>query len=250
MEWNVLWEIIKEVFSVIGDIALFIIAVYTFYFTFFPQLRLFGITQKRDFFNGDSISVSFENRGLYPVCITSVEAVSDEYKVTIFSKKDDDNGCIIEGFKSSTIEMQPFSVIQTQRGELDLTQIKVKYLIVKTLRRTFYIDLNKRKHTWKTKLQNKIHPPKETFLFHETYNGLTITPHIKYAVSFVDASQMIQTILVMGSGFMSRNSLGFNVIPEEYVKSKKALERFLKENYSDIEFVVEEMNKTTGIEKQ
>lgn len=247
MEWNVLWEIIKEVFSIIGDTALFIIAVYTFYFTFFPQLQFLGLNQKRDVFKGDCISVTLENRGLSPVCIKSIEIVSNEYKVTIFSKKEENDECIIEGFKASTIDMAPFSALHTEQGDLDLIRFEPKYLIVKTLRKTFYIDLNERKHSYKTKKLNKKHPPKETFSFHATYNGLTITPDIKYAIEYIDKFQKIHTILVLESGFMSDHIMGFNAIPEKHLTNATTLKNFLNEKFKDMDFRVDEMNKQLGL---
>lgn len=51
------WPIIKDLFSIVGDICLFIIAVYTFRLTVFPKkLRFIGYRPSFSTFEGDSLN--------------------------------------------------------------------------------------------------------------------------------------------------------------------------------------------------
>lgn len=246
MDWNALWEIIKEVFAIIGDTSIFIITIYTFYLTFFPKLRYLGMSHKTSFFEGEDISISFENRGLSPISIDSVELVLDDYKVKIFAKKINDN-CIIEGFKTLTVTMKPASAIETDDGVVSFDVKKRKYLIVKTSRNIQYIDIKGKKSGRALKRLEKRYPIKDAYIPRHTFDGVIITPHIKYAIIYIDKLNKVQSILVSHVGLMNSRALGFDIIPKEHLKSKNDLEKFLNKKIPNVKFGVEEMNKELGL---
>ncbi len=235
-----LWNVMKEIFSTVADISIFLITVYTFYITVFPKLRFLGISHHFSMFDGDSMTISLENRSLSPISIKEVDLILDDYKITFFNKKDAQEECIVDGFKTIAIRMEPFSEIKSEDDGLNIITSKPRYIKMVTSRRTQYIKINRKQCASFLKRYEKRNKLKQTMVIRNLYNGLLVKPHIKYALSYLDDKQEIQTLLISENGILSGYIFGFNVIPTEHLTTEDSLRDFFKNFFKDKSFTVQD----------
>lgn len=231
--WNYLnnmnWEFLVDYLSTIGDICLFLITVYTFRLTIFPKkVKFINFREKRSAFGGDSFEVTLENRSLCPVVITSVELVYGSYRIKFF-----DGYRIIDGFKTETIAMEPYSFIESVDGKIDIDILDMdkislwvqtsrgpQHVRYKNISRILY-KLEHRKYSKWT----------QTTVVRNKFNDKIVVSGVKYVISFVDTSNELHTVFIHKSGMMSEAIFGYNGLPEEIVENEEKLRK-----HFDMEF--------------
>ena len=229
------WSGAMTVLPILGDICLFFITVYTFRLTVFPKkLKFIGFRQSFSAFGGDSFSITLENRSLCPVVVEEVDLVIDSNRIKVF-RNSDDGECIIEGFKTATIKMQPYSEIISKGGSIktDLMEMENLFLLVRTSRgmqRITYERFSKSRYLTSQKYQSNL---KRTTVCRNTYNGKIVVPQAKYALSYVDGNGEMQTLFIHNSGAMSAAPYGYNGLPKELVDDENALRKHFEAEFSE-----------------
>lgn len=239
---DIVKTIIHDVLPTIGNLCLFFISVYTFRLTIFPKkLRFIGYRPHYSTFEGDSVEITLENRALSPAVVQAVSLVSNGYAIKIFSENDDGT-CIIDGFKTGKIKMNPFSSILTQEGEISFGIEESMYLIVETPRGKQYLNFAgaPKKHLWR--LREKIHPPKRAMVRRDFFNGIILKPYVRYAILYTGKNGDTQTVFVLNSGLMSKTLFGYNGLTEDIAASKESMYAHFETEFSkhNIPFSIEE----------
>ena len=230
------WIVVRDVFSLIGDICLFAIAVYTFRLTVFPKkLRFIGFQPRFSTFEGDSLTITLENRSLSPTVVQSVQFLYNEHYIDIF-KSDDDGECIIDGFKTSTIVMKPFSKIVIDEEEFNFHKVRDLILRIATPRGTQYVAFSRGPQKKLTLLALKIkdmkskgRPVKTGLIMRNYFNGVIVKDYVRYALVYVDKDGTQQTVFIHEKGTMSSAPFGYNGLPWELVEDKAKLQIHFEE---------------------
>lgn len=229
---NVVKTIINDILPAIGNLCLFFISVYTFRLTIFPKkLRFIKYRPSYSTFEGDSVEITLENRALSPMVVQTVSLVSDGYVIKIFSE-DDDGTCIIDGFKTGKIRMDPFSFIFTEEGEISFGIEKELYLIVKTPRGKQYLNLVGAPKRYFLRLREKLYPPKHTIVKRNYFNDKILKPYVRYAILYADKNGNTQTVFVHKSGYMSDTLFGYNGLTEAIVATKETMYAHFEREFS------------------
>lgn len=223
------WSIIIKYLSTLGDVCLFLIAVYTFRLTIFPKkLKFINFRESKRMFGGDSFEITLENRSLCPVVVTSLELIYENNKIKVF-----DDYCVVDGFKTATIKMEPYSFICSQDGNLDidiLTLSKMS-LWIETSRGSQHVKFKNSSALLYKYMHKKYLKWTPTTVVRNRFNNTVILPGIKYALSFVDTQGEMQTIFINDAGIMSEMLFGYNVLSKEIIENKEMLQ-----NHFDTEF--------------
>lgn len=222
-------EFLIRIISIIGDVCLFFIAVYTFRLTIFPKkLKLINMKHSFNAFLGDDIEATFENRSLCPVVIKSVDMVIDSNIIRFY----DGEPCIVEAFKTVVLKCEAYTNIisQINHKDIDIHSSRKIYFIVETSRGNQYI-----KHVRVSRIKHYIAKMKEAKLVHAIVcrnecDGTVVSKGVKYVVSFIDERGEEQNVFILSSGYMSKNLFGYNVLAKDIVIDKsKVLEHFESE---------------------
>ncbi len=256
------WTVISDVFSFIGDICLFAITAYTFRLTVFPKkLRFIGYQPSFSTFEGDSLTISLENRSLSPVVVQSVQLLYDGYYIEIF-KSEDDGDCIIDGFKTSTIAMKPFSKITINGEEFNFHKVRDLILRIATPRGIQYVAFahgpQKKLSLLSLKIKDaktKKYPLKKGLVMRNYFNEKIVKDYIRYALVYEDKNGVQQTVFIHKNGPMSSAPFGYNGLPKELVEDKTKLQihfegEFKKRNIPFGLIDLWERNPLRGIDKQ
>lgn len=233
------WAIIRELFSLVGDVCLFAITVYTFRLTVFPKkLRFIGYRPSFSTFEGDSLSITLENRSLSPVVVQSVYMLFGEYYIQIFNS-DDDGECIIEGFKTSTIVMNPFSKITINGDEVSFHEVKDLILRIDTPRGVQYVAFAHGPRKRLTLLARKIKdakmknfPLKMGLVKRSYFNKKIVKDYVRYALVFKEKGGEQHTVFIHKSGFMSEAPFGYNGLPKDLVEDKTRLQKHFENEFA------------------
>ena len=245
---DIVKTIINDILPAIGNLCLFFISVYTFRLTIFPKkLRFIKYVPSFSTFEGDSVEITLENRALSPVVVQTVSLVSDGYNIKIFSE-DDDGTCIIDGFKTGKIRMNPFSFIFTEEGEINFGLEKELYLVVKTPRGKQYLNLVGAPKRYFLRLREKLHPTKRTIVKRHYFNEKILKPYVRYAILYADKNGNTQTVFVHNSGLMSKALFGYNGLPEEIVANKETMYAHFEKEFSkyNTSFSIKEFTNTNN----
>lgn len=239
------WIVIRELFSLVGDICLLAITAYTFRLTVFPKkLRFIGYRPSFSTFEGDSLSITLENRSLSPVVVQSVYLLFGEYYIQIFNS-DDDGECIIEGFKTSTIVMNPFSKITINGDEVNFHNVKDLILRIDTPRGVQHVAFARGPRKRLTLLVRKIKdvkmrdfPLKTGMVKRNYFNGKIVKDYVRYALVFKEKGGEQHTVFIHKSGFMSEAPFGYNGLPKDLVEDKMRLHEHFENEFAkrDIPF--------------
>lgn len=225
------WMMIKDLFSLVGDICLFAIAVYTFRLTILPKkLRFIGYRPSFSTFEGDSLAVTLENRSLSPVVVQSMHLLYGEYYIQIFDS-DDDGECIVDGSKTATIVMKPYSKIAINGEEIKLHDVKNLALRVVTPRGIQYIAFangpQKRlallmRKAKDTKMKNQL--VKTGTVYRNYFDNKIVKDYVRYALIYKDERGEMCTIFIHEGGLMSSALFGYNGLPKELMEDKTRLQ--------------------------
>lgn len=213
----------------VDAICMSFVAYYTFRLTIFPKkLKFISIKKGGNSFEGDSIEITLENRSLCPCIIESVDLIVGSHKIKYY-----DGEYTIDGFKTAKIQMEPYSRIISDDGEIeiDILSLKDMSLLVKTTRGIQHIRYARisRFACWRIRqLESKY---KLTTVCRNYHNSKLVVPGVKYAISFVDKSDVIQTVFIHSSGMMSQSLFGYNHLPKEIMKSKKTVKKHFEAEF-------------------
>lgn len=227
-DWLLNWNNIKVLLSVLGDVCLFYISFVTFRLTLYPKrLKFIGFRYNGGAFSGDSFEITVENRSLSPVVITSLELVVGTKRIKVF-----DGQRIVEGFKSETIEMPPYTKIVDSDGEpidIDIFAMKKISLWIKTTRGAQHVPYERVPQFVARYIHKKEKKFQSTTVIRNYYNEKLVVSNIKYVLSFVDSTGELQTVFIHKGGTMSSAPFGYNGLPKEMVDN----EELLKKHFGD-----------------
>lgn len=209
--------IIKDICSMISDVVLFAIAIYTFHLRFIKkEIKLLQYSSNSSTFSGDSLSIAIENRTLSPISFSQVYIIYDDmYKLKINNKLK-----TIKPFEIEILEMSPISCLDDNTLSLSkLFLIKDKYLEIHTSRGIIFT-----KHKKKNKNKNI----KNLSIIRKEIDNKLLFPYIKYIITLFYGNKT-ETILVADTGIMSDAIIDFNAIPIQYLNDEKSFHKLLEE---------------------
>lgn len=237
------WQGIKEFFSIIGDICLFLVTMYTFRVTILPmKLRYIGFSQTMDAFQGESVEITLANQSLSPVVVERVGLIHEDRIIPVFVQGEDGE-CIIEGFKTAKIKMKPFSTISMESKHITLKDIKPFELFVQTTKNVQFITFSP-KHRWAPKRKGK--ELLQAHIQRRCVNDVTIGPQVKYVLTYMMDNRQLKTVLINRAGIMSDRVFGYNALPKDTVKFDERVRAYFKNEFEKrgIEFSL--MNLDAG----
>lgn len=246
------WTLLREVLSIIGDICLFGITAYTFRLTVLPKkLRFIGLKEFYRSFEGDSLAVTLENRSLAPVVVQSVLLLYADCYINIF--ENDESECIIEGFKTATITMKPYSEIRIHGEKVQIHDFKNLILRITTPRGVQYIAYNRGMRMRISLLICKIKDSKtkdylmrQASVIRRSFNGTIIKDHVRYALIYKNASGDLQTVFIHQGGIMSASPFGYNALPKDIMDSKEDLQAYWENEFSKYNLPFRLVDLTNG----
>ena len=224
------WGIIKSIISLLGDVCLFFVTVYTFRLTILPKkLSWVEFRKLSSQFKGNSFEITLENRSLCPVVISSVELIFGSNKIDFFA-----GHCIVEGFKTQTIKMEPYSniLLNNEIMDIDFFPTQKMSLWIQTtrgLQHIKHVRYSKIIDYFKYKKYKKFAP---TTVCRNKYNDKLIPQDIKYVLSFTDHTNKLQTVFIKKSGIMSENMFGCNSLPKKLVQNESKLRKYLDKEFA------------------
>ncbi len=221
--------ILKYIISILGDACLFFITVYTFRLTIFPKkLSFIGIRRSLSAFNGDSFEITLENRSLCPVVIRSVELIYNSNVIKVF-----DGYCIVEGFKTQTIKMEPYSYILLNDEIMDISCLSPEKmsLWIQTTR-----GLQCIKHVRFSKITDRIKRKKYmkfafTMVCRNRYNDKLVAHDVEYVLSFIDRANELRTVFITKTGIMSESLFDYDGLPKELIQNESELRKYFDEEF-------------------
>lgn len=236
MSWII---IVREIFSTVGDICLFIIAAYTFRLTVFPKkLRFIGFRPSFSAFEGDALTIVLENRALSPVVIQAVQVICNEYYIEIFDSNKDGE-CIVDGFKTATIEMAPFSKIVINEDEFSFHRARDIALRIVTPRGVQYVPFahgpQKRLSLFIRKIKDireKDYMFKQGLVVRNYFNEKIIKEDFRYALVYKDKAGKEYTTFISKNGMMSDAPFGYNALPENLMVDMEILQTHFEGEFS------------------
>lgn len=215
------WITIKDIASVLGNVGMFVVAFYTFRLTVFPKkLKFIGFKNHISAFDGESAEFVLENRAISPVVVRSVDLVVNNKYIAISNEM-----VIIEGFKTATIKMAPYSEIRSADGveKLDIGSLGKWKLSVNTSRGVQSVEYERMSKRQVRKFYKRMGKRIPTTVCRNTYNGKIVVPGVKYALSFCNKDGELQTVFIDKSGAMSAAPFGYNSLPKEMLDDENAL---------------------------
>lgn len=236
------WNILKEIFSTLSDAAILAITIYTFYLTIKPRVKLIGMRHAYGGIEGDIISVSLENKSLSPISIKKISIIFDNYDMPIFSKGDNDEECIIEGFKTKTISMEPYSSVTLDKDYFNLPKLNIRYIRIETSRNIQYIKVLPKECNVFLKHSEKKKTLQQVLVSRTRFNGVVLKPHMKYALLFSNEHNIPKTIIISETGMLSDSVFGFNMLSPDIEITKDNLENFFKNYFKDKKFSITKIN--------
>lgn len=231
--WKIDWEVIKSVISMLGDVCLFFITVYTFRLTVLPKkLKFIDFRFAMNVFYGGTIEVVLENRSLCPVVVKRVELIIDSHRIEVCNFNDD-GGCIVEIFKTATIKSKPYTEIVSKDSQkvLHFNDLSHMSLWIETSRGNQHIRFDKVSKILHSYQKRKLSSYKLTKIFRVPNNEDVVSRYVKYIVKFTDKKEDVQTVRILESGTMDKALFGCNHLPTELVENEQRLREYL-----DLEF--------------
>lgn len=216
---NLKWEYVKNLIGIIGDLCLFFIAVYTFRLTIFPKkLKLIGLSYQSGIWDGEAIEFILENRSISPVVVRAVDLIVDSKLVQVYR-----GGCIIDGFKTETIRLEPYLQIIAEDKVIDISMNPDVTLYVETSRGKYYIK-HEREHSFLYRLKKqRLDRFTKTTVVRNYCNGKLIPVSTKYILTYKVKDEGVNTIFIDESGLMSDAIFGFNSLPKEIIERETDL---------------------------
>ena len=213
---------IPSVISVLGDICLFFISVYTFRLTILPK-KLHFISFSPSFSdNGNSVTVVLENRSLCTVAVRAVYILQGTCKLKIF-----DGNCLIESFKAADITSEKYSELITDDGSpFQLSPAGKILLCVETTRGDQYIKLDTPMFP---RLFKRKRDQYRTVTMHiKQWYGKIVMPGYKYGLAFKDSGGALHVSFLHTSGFIIDSPFEYNAIPKDWVADDNKVADFFK----------------------
>lgn len=216
---NINWDFVIILMGLIGDLCLFFVAIYTFRLTVLPKkLKFIGLSYQSSLWDGEAMEFILENRSISPVIVRSLDMIVDSQLVQVYR-----GSCIIDGFKTKTIRLEPYLQIIAEGEVIDISVNPDVTLYVETSRGKYYVKqervnsfiyrLNKRRLDRFTK----------TTVVRHYYNGKLIPINTKYVLSYKEKDESVNTIFIDESGLMSDTIFEFNSLPKEILEREEDL---------------------------
>lgn len=216
--FQVFFEMLRDYISPLGNTCILLLTIYTFYRTYISKkVKFFGYSVSNSVLEGFSIGINIQNWSLSTIAVSKIELVVDE-KVKITINKFDDP-LILEPLKSVKISSEQMSDSPSELDNLFNSELKLLThcfngkVIISKIERHF--------KPRKTKEYEQL------TVFTKTYDGKIVTPNMKYKVYIYENDILQESFIILHGGVMEKCLGGFNVIPEECLKSKKNLKEFL-----------------------
>lgn len=229
------FDSIKNVLSVIGDLCIFGITIYTFYLKFYcKKIEFLAFSPSYNTFKGDSLSVTVENRSLSPICFNDVYLVfGNKFKINMSGHQEHK---IIEPFKTYIIRLEPFSSLGNIKFST-LTDMDGKYLVFKTSKGTAYTKIDKN-----ATFRNDIHNLDTVTIYRRFFNNKLIFPDTLYAIIFIEQNET-KTVFINKFGGMSESIGGFNAIPQEYLDDQNKIREIFDQCFEPLDktFIIKQI---------
>ncbi len=215
------WNWFVSMVPTIDAIGISLVTYYTFRLTVFPKkLKFINIKRSASAFGGDSVEITLENRSLCPAVIQSVDMIVGTHRIEL-SKEE----CIIEGFKTAKICMEPYSCIVSGNGivKIDSTSLAKMLLLVRTTRgvqRIRYANIS-RFAWWLIRKRDEKY--ERTTIIRNYCNDDVVALQVKYALSYIDSAGECHTVLIHKSGHMDKTLFGYNGLPNAVMKNEATL---------------------------
>jgi len=215
------WKWFVGVVPTVDAVCMSFVAYYTFRLTVLPKkLKFINIRYSTSAFGGNSVEITLENRSLCPAVIQSIDMVVGKNRVEL-SKEE----CVIEGFKTAKIRMEPYTCIVSNDGniKIDHNAVGKMLLLVKTTRgvqRIKYANIS-RLAWWLIRKRDEKY--ESTTVVRNYCNDDVVALQVKYALSFIDSAGECQTVLIHKSGHMDKPLFGYNGLPKAVMKSEATL---------------------------
>lgn len=206
--------------SFAADMCILVITLYTTYKTFFDKkIKLLTYTPHFwNMFGGMFISVVVENTSLSPLSVEKIDIVYDNHYVINIARYNEP--LILKPQHATTITMEPFSKLAgISTDEID---DKDFYLIFSTSKGK--IISNFKRMPVKRKRSNIY---KSISVVRNFFNGMIITPDIKYAI-LMKIDGVSKTILLNDGGLMDKDIYGYNAIPREDIDNIEMVKAHIK----------------------
>ena len=206
--------------SFAADMCILGITLYTTYKTFLDKkIKLLTYTPHFwSMFGGMSISVVVENTSLSPLSVEKIDIVYDNHYVINIEKYNEP--LILRPQQATAITMEPFSEL----AGVSIDHIKDKnfYLIFSTSKGK--IISNFKRMPVKHKQGNKY---RSVLVMRKIFNGMIITPDIKYAI-LMKIDGVSKTILLNDGGMMDKDIYGYNAIPRADIDNIEMVKAHIK----------------------
>lgn len=227
---NFNWETLKDIISVIGDVCLFFISVYTFKLTIYPKkLKFIGYNYHSSAFYGNSLEITLENRSLCPIVVRSVDLILDHNIIKIFSGNQ-----IIDKFRAEIIKSDSYTKILTLTGEeikINGNFLRTALLMIETSRGKQFIQY-KDNNKFLSYFDNwKLSKYSRASVYSKKAYGKVLSNNVEYVLCFVDDNKIKHNIFILDNGMMSETIFGYNMLSKEVISDKIVLKNFFDEKF-------------------
>ncbi len=222
---------IDKIASILGNLGIFVLTAYGFWLYHFSKnlkITSFGVNHSR--FKGSCLNCSIYNKTMSPKTIKAISVVYDNKY--IISLKNFDTPFLLEPFHAYNIEGKWYSV------DPKIPRYK-----------NVYFKLEMPEKTINVKFKGKIKKNKvlETIsTYSNSFNGEVISDTVKYALMYWFKDEKKQhCVLIDENGYMDKNILDFNAIPENLLKDSKKMVEFFKTKFTnpDVKFTIYSIGK-------
>ena len=133
-----------------------------------------------------------------------------------------------------------------EKIDIDPCSLGKMFLLVKTTRGVQYIKYETMSKWTYNRLSKKEMQYKHTTVCRTYHNGKIIDPHVKYALSYMDKSESLQTVFIDQSGIMSENLFGYNYLSKEAMKDISTLKEHFDSEFKkyNLRYSITEVHKS------
>lgn len=189
------FELFRDWFGIIGNGCLLVISVYAFYYTYISKKIIFcAFSTNRTLLKGSMISVVIENKTLSPIVINTVNILAGKsFKIEVRSF---DTPLILEPLSAQKITTDPFSELSESIDLHAYAKIKRLRVEVCTSHGRLYDTFQPYDGMYDKKTKNI------PFLgrIENVYNGVMLSPEIKYAIHLSLPNGQSQIFYLLDTG--------------------------------------------------
>jgi len=222
------FELFKDWFGIIGNGCLLAISIYVFWRTFISKKIIFsGFSTHTAIIGGNSISVTVENKTLSPIVMTSICILAgDSFKIEI---KNFDIPEILKPLSAKRYTTDPFSEISEAIDFSDLHKYsKEKRLRIEIHTSSGYLfDTFNPYHGQYGRKAEKI--PLHT-RYTKIYNGVIISPKIKYAIHLELPDRSEANFYLLSSGNFYKPPFPISNYPDIENSTTQTVTDFIKKD--------------------